>query len=187
MAEKKSITPGERFGRWVIVRETEPRRYASGIGNRYAECLCDCGTTREVRISALISGKSVSCGCWQREDLAKRKTTHGYAIGVARGGPLPPEYAVWHSMRKRCRNPQDAQYADYGGRGITVCSEWESFAVFMRDMGPRPSPDHSIDRKDNDLGYAPATANGPRWRPRTIIGAQRCVSFTMASVSLSPL
>ena len=58
-------------------------------------------------------------------------------------------------MRQRCHNPKNKKYHLYGGRGITVCDEWkESFEAFYRDMGPRPSPEHSIDRRDNNKGYS---------------------------------
>ena len=64
-------------------------------------------------------------------------------------------------MLNRCRNPKDARYKDYGGRGITVCKEWEaSFSQFLVDVGPKPSPEHSIDRIDTDGSYEP---NNVRW------------------------
>jgi hypothetical protein len=64
-------------------------------------------------------------------------------------------------MIDRCCNPKSASYKDYGARGIGVCAEWRwSFAEFFMDMGERPSPDHSIDRVDNDWGYEP---NNCRW------------------------
>lgn len=66
-----------------------------------------------------------------------------------------PEYRIWHHMRERCGNPSDRFWADYGGRGITVCERWQDFANFYADMGERPSKDHSIDRIDNDRGYQP--------------------------------
>jgi hypothetical protein len=59
-------------------------------------------------------------------------------------------------MKRRCNNPLDEAYGIYGGRGITVCDRWQdSFANFFADMGKRPSRKHSLDRKDNDLGYTP--------------------------------
>jgi hypothetical protein len=57
-------------------------------------------------------------------------------------------------MINRCTNVNNEAYNDYGGRGITVCDRWlNSFEAFYEDMGPRPSPNHSIDREENDLGY----------------------------------
>jgi hypothetical protein len=59
-------------------------------------------------------------------------------------------------MRNRCNNPNCAQYADYGGRGITVCDRWDSFELFLQDMGERPGLDLSIEREDNDGNYEPS-------------------------------
>lgn len=67
-----------------------------------------------------------------------------------------PEYACWVSMRQRCYNPKASGFDHYGGRGIHVCSRWKrSFEAFLKDMGRRPTPAHSIDRKDNDGDYTP--------------------------------
>jgi hypothetical protein len=65
-----------------------------------------------------------------------------------------PEYRAWQTMRLRCLNPENAAYADYGGRGITVCARWlASPANFIADMGSKPSKLHELDRADNDKGY----------------------------------
>jgi len=62
-------------------------------------------------------------------------------------------------MRKRCYNPSNKQYKDYGGRGIKVCDRWldnkHGFENFLQDMGPRPSSKHSIERRDNNGNYCP--------------------------------
>jgi hypothetical protein len=59
-------------------------------------------------------------------------------------------------MNDRCTNPQNKVFQSYGGRGIVVCDRWrESFEAFLSDMGPRPSRDHSIERRDNDGPYTP--------------------------------
>jgi hypothetical protein len=65
-----------------------------------------------------------------------------------------PEYCAWVEMRRRCRAKNRKEFALYGERGISVCKAWEeSFLAFLRDMGNRPSSLHSIDRRDNNLGY----------------------------------
>lgn len=67
-----------------------------------------------------------------------------------------PEYRVWIDMKQRCLNINNKRYKDYGGRGIKVCDEWlNSFDNFYRDIGPRPSEDYSIERKENDGDYTP--------------------------------
>jgi len=67
-----------------------------------------------------------------------------------------PLYHTWANMIQRCTNPKLHNYKNYGGRGISVCEEWRtSFVSFVRDMGPRPSAQHSIDRKENDGNYEP--------------------------------
>jgi hypothetical protein len=65
------------------------------------------------------------------------------------------EHVVWCEIVARCTNPRHKSYADYGGRGITVCQRWMRFETFISDMGPRPSGKHTVERVDNDAGYQP--------------------------------
>jgi hypothetical protein len=67
-----------------------------------------------------------------------------------------PEYRAWTQMRSRCSDASRVDYKDYGGRGISVCSRWDSYELFLADLGRRPSPLHSLDRKDNDGDYTPS-------------------------------
>src|SRR6266852_8106614 len=138
---------GQLFGRWTIVhRATDPR-----WGRRLVwVCRCECAQVREVYQSHLLEGRSKSCGCYRR-DRAKANTKHGHTVDRQ----IPPEYIIWQAMRYRCQNPGNKAYPRYGGRGIFVCARWaNSFPSFLSDMGTRPSPDHSLDRIDNDGPYS---------------------------------
>lgn len=80
-------------------------------------------------------------------------------------------------MRNRCNNARGQDYHRYGGRGIKVCREWDSFEAFLRDMGPRPSPRHTLDREDSDGDYTPANC---RWATRETQARDRSYARTKA-------
>lgn len=61
-------------------------------------------------------------------------------------------YSTWNSMVMRCHNPQAQAYANYGGRGITVCASWRVFENFYADMGEPNGL--TLERKNNELGYS---------------------------------
>lgn len=138
------ISPGQRFGKLVAIRKLDER---TSDGIVQWECLCDCGRTTHVRKYGLLrEGRGVtrSCGCLHKTSV----TSHGCS--------MTSEYNTWASMKKRCLNPNHKSYLDYGGRGITICDEWQQgFEAFIRDMGPKPSPRHQLERKDNDGNYCP--------------------------------
>lgn len=134
---------GKTFGRWLVIE----RAPDGPKGETRWWCQCQCGKKASVQGHHLRRNLSQSCGCLKNELIGAQKRTHGLAS--------TPEFRIWKDMRRRCSNHQRADYPRYGGRGITVCERWSSFENFMADMGPRPSSTHSIDRKDNDLGYSP--------------------------------
>ena len=143
----KVISIGQRFGR-LLVKEKPPERHR-GYHVQWT-CFCDpeyngCGKTTLVTSGNLNRGTQ-SCGCLLREAVMKSKVTHGLTKTT--------EYRIWRGVVQRCHNENHDHYDKYGGRGIVMCAEWRSdFMIFLRDMGPRPSAKHTLDRKDNDQGY----------------------------------
>lgn len=82
-----------------------------------------------------------------------------------------PEYRAWRNMIERCERPSNTMYKYYGGRGIKVCPKWRrDFVAFLRDMGTRPSPNHSLDRVNCDMGY---NARNCRWTDASTQAANR--------------
>lgn len=83
--------------------------------------------------------------------MSKRWKHGGYS-----GGSETPEHYIWRSMLVRCTKTDNRSYRYYGGRGIKVCDRWMQFENFLADMGRRPTPQHSLERIDNDKGYEPS-------------------------------
>ena len=141
---------GQRFGSLVVLEH---------VGRGKWKCRCDCGNECVKHSTLLRNGVSNNCGCMTGKKISANDTKHG--------GCGTKLYQVWKSMRQRCTNPNNKDYPDYGGKGITVCDEWQDFGVF-RDWalmnGYREGL--SIDRIDTTEGYSPSNC---RW---TNVGTQ---------------
>lgn len=139
---------GKRFHSLVVIDRCNVK---SPSGKTQWVCECDCGACLNVVTQHLVSGNTKTCGCGKieraREQGTKNKK-HGLTKTV--------EYKTWVGIKQRCLNPRSSSFSTYGGRGISVCDRWiTSFELFLKDMGMRPSPEHSIDRKDPDGDYEP--------------------------------
>jgi len=121
------------------------------IAGAVAHCMCECGTPWVGRLYSLKTGNTRSCGCLQRDHAVRIGSTSNKSHGMTKTS----EYQTWLGLRKRCNDPTDKAFANYGGRGISVCAEWASFEQFFADMGPRPRG-MSIERRENDGPYSKA-------------------------------
>jgi hypothetical protein len=142
---------GRVFNRLLVIRKaikTDP-----SADTKYV-CECSCGRITIVLRGSLVRGDTSSCGC-RLEEVRSRGANlrHGLAGSV--------EYGVWSNMISRCFNRGVISFPNYGGRGITVCERWRlSFEAFYEDIGPRPGPEYSIERRDVNGNYEPGNC---RW------------------------
>lgn len=134
-----------RFERLAVIEQAPQVLEPSGKFRTMWHCVCECGTKRIVGGNCLLRGQTKSCGCLHSETVSRRRFKHGMV--------RTPTFKSWSEMRNRCNNPNFKQFKDWGGRGITICPEWDTFLRFFSDMGERPSGT-SLDRKDNSKGYS---------------------------------
>lgn len=142
----KDIT-GQHFGRLIALGPIG----RSPHGHIVWLMQCDCGNTSAVMNINLWNGTTLSCGCLSRENTSRRSKTHGMTNTQL--------YSVRNGIIDRCTNPGCDSYADYGGRGITICDEWRhDFQAFYDHVSGLPhcgEKGYSLDRIDNDGNYEP--------------------------------
>lgn len=136
---------GQRFGRLLAINTTEKDKQGRYLWN----CQCDCGKTIKSCFSDLKEGKRKSCGCFKRDNIVSFNLKHGNCNTRI--------YKIWAGIKSRCYNSNEANYKNYGGRGIIVCDEWRNnFQAFYNWAILNGYDDNlSIERIDVNGNYCP--------------------------------
>jgi hypothetical protein len=132
---------GQKFGKLLVMRRLPDRKQGARNVRAIVLCQCACGKRTTIPRYYIMrkNNPKTHCGCETGGSIQRR---------------FAPEYGIWRMMQTRCYDETHVSYKDYGGRGIRVCVRWlSSFEDFLEDMGPRPTPHHSIDRRNPNGRY----------------------------------
>lgn len=132
---------GQKFGQLLVIRQSGVDKHH----NKLYLCLCSCGREKVISNKSLRHGGTKSCGCLSKISNLK----HGLY--------KHPLRSVWSNMKYRCCNINCKEFQYYGGRGITVCEEWQSDFKIFYDWAISNGWEKGlqIDRINNDGNYAP--------------------------------
>lgn len=156
MAKPRLNLQGRTFNYLTVI--SDAGNTPSGKSQWLVECVC--GTRKVLAAQSFYRATDhpviKSCGCMKAQLIAEKTRTHGMS--------KHPAFAVWLSMLARCQRKSHPAWKNYGGRGITTCSDWQTFEGFWTDMGSSYQPGLSLDRIDNSKGYFKANC---RWTTMT--------------------
>lgn len=142
---------GQEFGRLTVVRF----HHAAPNGAHWL-CSCICGKEAIVTASLLRTGNTKSCGCLKREMVSRKNFRHGLTYHNS------PALDAYRNARRRCTNPKDEAYPDYGGRGIEC--RFKHAREFILELGPHPGPGYTVDRINNEGHYEPGNIRWADWK-----------------------
>src|SRR4030065_2070716 len=149
--------PGKRFCRLHVLRRWHNVVTRGGNSKVTWDCKCDCGARLTVPSGRVLNGHTKSCGCLKKEQSAKNIR----AVNTTHGQKHTRLYRTWQNMLERCRRPTHKSFAQYGGRGISVCKQWMRFEPFYKwAMANGYSDTLTIDRENGKKGNSPSNC---RW------------------------
>lgn len=131
---------GKQFGRLTCLKYSHTESDGA-----YWLFECECGKEKVINASVVRQGKVISCGCYAKQQLKQRATSHGMS--------KTRTYNIWVGIKQRCLNPKDTGYHNYGAKGISITDEWLDFENFFKDMGEVPN-NYTIERLNNEKGYS---------------------------------
>jgi hypothetical protein len=162
-----SIGIGIQFGLLTVLRESGTHETPNGTKFRMVLCRCQCGIEKSVRWSELIRldrKRTVSCGCHRIARNRSSRPPVAFVHGLTNRHGCHYLYTTWKGIKRRCFSPSLRDFHSYGGRGITMFSEWindpAAFASYIiATLGERPVG-CSLDRTNNNGDYVPGNL---RW------------------------
>lgn len=160
---------GQKFGRLTVLEFTKWHESADSQKTSIWNCICDCGNTKEMRRSYLMTTEIPSCGCYKSEVISENSTKHGM-YGT-------PTHQTWRKMKERCLSEYYVEKEYYQDRGIQVDPKWMTFEGFFEDMGERPEGT-TLDRVDINGNYCKENC---RWADLTIQAYNRRVGTNNTS------
>lgn len=151
----EQLRAGYRYGHLIVLKFSH---YDEKYHDAYYVFACDCGTQKTIKGSSVTGGVVISCGHVWKEGVKNYGRTHDMSMS--------PEYRAYMNARSRVRSKVPSTWRNYGGRGIEF--KFDSFEQWFRELGPQPSPKHSVERMNNDGHYEPGNVKWATKREQSL-------------------